>query len=401
MASNDFVISTNLIVFGMSTFTGGQTFDGQMIVDLTSAEALLVRRNGDSGDIFTVTTSIGAASVIVASDFNEAFLIRNTSDTRDFFTVNTDDEVITSNNVSTILQHTATEAFLVRKLADGGDVFIVDTTNDIVRIGSGLATPGDGLDMQALVLTGDGSRDSHAILFTAQSFGESSLTERDWKMYANITTNQLSIDFQTNSGGYSNLLQLNTIGVLTLGSEIVTGPSTIALVLAKPALTGDGNSNSNRIGLDGVSFETSTPHTIRWTQHVNLLDNLGDSEYIWRSGIDGSFGDRMILEDNGTLTVVGASGGFASGQNPADSGGVRMSSGIHIVWRNNAGNGDIEVLRTDSFDNVVLNANSGDGIILNIGNVTQVDITTNQFTIGPTPVDWVKFLVAGSFTSGG
>jgi hypothetical protein len=69
MASNDFVISTNLIVFGMSTFTGGQTFDGQMIVDLNSAEALLVRQDGDSGDVFIVNTNTPSATLPQANSF--------------------------------------------------------------------------------------------------------------------------------------------------------------------------------------------------------------------------------------------------------------------------------------------------------------------------------------------
>ena len=69
MASNDFVISTNLIVFGMSTFTGGQTFDGQMIVDLDNAEALLVRQDGDSGDVFVVDTNTPSATLPQANSF--------------------------------------------------------------------------------------------------------------------------------------------------------------------------------------------------------------------------------------------------------------------------------------------------------------------------------------------
>jgi len=62
----DFVISTNLIVFGMSTFTGGQTFDGQTIIDVDNAEALLVRKDGDTEDIFIVDTTNEA--VRLASD---------------------------------------------------------------------------------------------------------------------------------------------------------------------------------------------------------------------------------------------------------------------------------------------------------------------------------------------
>jgi len=118
MASNDFVISTNLIVFGMSTFTGGQTFDGQMIVDLNSAEALLVRKDGDGGDVFVVDT-----------DDNQVFLFARE-----------------------IIDHDADEAFLVRQQGDTGDVFIVNTNtpsatmaqaNSFISLGPNPAASGD------------------------------------------------------------------------------------------------------------------------------------------------------------------------------------------------------------------------------------------------------------------
>jgi len=56
MASNDFVISTDLIVLGMSFFDGGQTFDGVTIIDVDDSEALLVRKDSDGGDVFIVDT---------------------------------------------------------------------------------------------------------------------------------------------------------------------------------------------------------------------------------------------------------------------------------------------------------------------------------------------------------
>jgi len=52
----DFVVSTDLIVLGMSFFDGGQTFDGQTIIDVDDAEAFLVRKDGDAGDVFIIDT---------------------------------------------------------------------------------------------------------------------------------------------------------------------------------------------------------------------------------------------------------------------------------------------------------------------------------------------------------
>lgn len=59
----DFVISNNLVVLGMSTFTGGMTFDGQTIIDVDNAEAFLVRKDGDAGDVFKVDTIGGRVAL--------------------------------------------------------------------------------------------------------------------------------------------------------------------------------------------------------------------------------------------------------------------------------------------------------------------------------------------------
>ncbi len=66
---SDHVISNNLVVLGMSTFAGGQTFDGQTIIDVDSAEALLVREDGDTGDVFIVNTVTASATLPHANSF--------------------------------------------------------------------------------------------------------------------------------------------------------------------------------------------------------------------------------------------------------------------------------------------------------------------------------------------
>ncbi len=52
-------LATNVTVAGTLTSTGNADFQGTVIVDVTNAEALLVRKNSDGGDIFTVNTSTG------------------------------------------------------------------------------------------------------------------------------------------------------------------------------------------------------------------------------------------------------------------------------------------------------------------------------------------------------
>lgn len=84
-----------------------------LIIDSTNAEALLVRKLGDTGDIFTVNTS------------TDVITMNSTLNVNSQFGVNASDITI---NEKVIIDDTDTEAFLVRKNADGGDVFVVNTT---------------------------------------------------------------------------------------------------------------------------------------------------------------------------------------------------------------------------------------------------------------------------------
>jgi len=47
----------NFTTAGSQSITGGVTYDGNMVVDITDPEALLVRKNADGGDVFLVDTT--------------------------------------------------------------------------------------------------------------------------------------------------------------------------------------------------------------------------------------------------------------------------------------------------------------------------------------------------------
>jgi hypothetical protein len=162
---SDHVISNNLVVLGMSSFTGGMTFDGQVILDLDNTEALLVRKDGDGGDVFIVDTvnslvqlpgsvalEIGttpaaagsirlsnAASIVIrnANDNGDiTILVSPQSDEFDLFN-NTVPRITLKNAVTTFEQRifvqqvgTSTASLTV------GATMLVDTTNAIIRVGA-------------------------------------------------------------------------------------------------------------------------------------------------------------------------------------------------------------------------------------------------------------------------
>jgi hypothetical protein len=86
---------TSLTTFlqALAAQTVGET---AVTIDIDSSEALLVRRDGDSGDVFLVDTSAGPPGIVhckvrsyVNVDSSEAFLVANAADTQDVFAVST------------------------------------------------------------------------------------------------------------------------------------------------------------------------------------------------------------------------------------------------------------------------------------------------------------------------
>jgi len=98
--------------------TGAADFQNTVTIDVDNAEALLVRADGDGGDVFTVDTITPAVSVggalSVSGDFTsqgriiidftdaEAFLVRQDGDTGDVFDVNTSVPEVTVTGLLTV-----------------------------------------------------------------------------------------------------------------------------------------------------------------------------------------------------------------------------------------------------------------------------------------------------------
>ena len=63
-------INGNLTITGDLTVSGGgalafdEILEGAQVIDITNAEAFLVRKNGDGGDVFTINTSTAGATLL-------------------------------------------------------------------------------------------------------------------------------------------------------------------------------------------------------------------------------------------------------------------------------------------------------------------------------------------------
>lgn len=132
--------------------------EGRQIIDSSNTQALLVRKNGDTGNIFTVDTTnaytrhgynTGTYQITLDKSDNTqaAFLY---IDSTDIFQIRSNTIHLNSSgteyakfstsgitfDAKQIIDITDTEAFLIRKNTDSGDVFFVDTTNSKVGIQS-------------------------------------------------------------------------------------------------------------------------------------------------------------------------------------------------------------------------------------------------------------------------
>jgi hypothetical protein len=125
-----------------SAFNGAVTCQGNLLVDVTNTEAVLIRKNADAEDILTIDTSTplvrSDAPTIIDVTNNSAFQVRAAVGNDPVITVDTTiaTPVFTCNGQQ-VIDITNAEAFLIRQNNDTADIFTVNTSTPAVTIGSG------------------------------------------------------------------------------------------------------------------------------------------------------------------------------------------------------------------------------------------------------------------------
>lgn len=140
-------ISENINVGGTSTVVGISTLS-DTIIDQDGTEVLLVRKDGDAGDILAVDTTNEQLLMIAVDDaVNPAYSFLGDTNTGMFnaganeigFTTDGTERMSISDALITmelpaLIDNDNTEAFLVRKDGDSGDIFVVDTVNEQILV---------------------------------------------------------------------------------------------------------------------------------------------------------------------------------------------------------------------------------------------------------------------------
>lgn len=190
-----------------------------MVIDATSAEAFLVRADGDTGDIFTVDTSTPR--------------------------VKCDGKLW--------VDITDTEAFIVGKNADGGDILTVNTTSERVTvdgttpelyIGNGTSTTQNDLNFYvssgtSLVRWYEGAT-LRAYIGHGTATGTLSIINSQANKPITLATNGTSTDIQfSNDQGSTAFATFRTSSASFQSSILVDNTSTEALLIRKDADAGD------------------------------------------------------------------------------------------------------------------------------------------------------------------
>ena len=236
------------------------------VIDATSTTALLVRKDADGGDVFSVDTFNGGMTLngnqIIDNTSIEALLIRKDADGGDVFAVDTLNGGMTLNG-NQVIDNTSIEALLVRKDADGGDVFAVDTINDSVNITGNISVTGtvDGRDIAT-----DGTNLDNL----NTTIGLSALTPAEVDQLENInsvTINNTQWGYLGSSDqGISTTDNVSFSGLTVEGNQIIDNTSTEALLVRKDAdggdlLTVDTTNDNVKIGPNNLTqYKLSVNH---------------------------------------------------------------------------------------------------------------------------------------------
>jgi len=233
---------------GDLTVPGSFTIDG-LIVDVTSTEAFLVRKNADGGDVFNVDTSGNLVQLRGGAVL----------------------EIGATPAAAGSIRLSYADSITFRNTADDGDLSIISFD------------------------------DSNQMLF-----GEAGIPRMDINA-GRLITNRIRIThtnaaaFEVNNDSNLILFRVDTsAGDLFVGQSFA--PSRV--VLTQPDLTGAGFEDSPSVIYEGKSFD-STPHTQQFITFVDMETNAGAGQWTLRSRFDGGGNVNLVfVTDEGRFAIA-------------------------------------------------------------------------------------------------
>jgi len=323
---------------GLLTVSGATFTMDQLIVDADNTEAVLIRKDGDAGDVFIVDTVNDA--VRMGSD---ATLLTFGASSDVVFRREAAGIIALVDPGSSIASGTQQEMRIQSFDAVGEERYLQLLAD---RSGNGEA------EIRAVRAGGGGQYD---LLFDvtvgALEFWNEGV-ER-WNIQGSVTgdfefTPQITNRYDLGSAALA-VRNVYTNGVL-IGQDKTAAYDAITIDAAD--LVGDGTQDSGAIIWTALGFESATPHDSDWKAFVRANEPDGtDSEWVLQARIDGaSFVDEMTLNATTSPTTmhlgpVNAAGAVLRfGTNPAATGTIQLQNVDSVVARNVSNTGDLNLL---------------------------------------------------------
>jgi hypothetical protein len=406
-------IGDNLTIQGDVSITGLTNHQGVVTIDETSTEALIVRKEGDTGDVFSVDTTNSVVAVTgditvsgtvdgidIATQDSKLEMLYTTiglsllttgevdqlenigattiSATQWGYLGATDQALSTTDNVqfnSAIVDSTSTEALLVRKDGDTGDVFTVDTTNSLVAVTGDITVTGtvDGID----IATQDSKLET---LYT--TIGLSSLTTGEVDQLENIGATTIS----ATQWGYLGATDqaLATTDSVQFNSAIVDSTSTEALLVRKDGDTGDVFTVDTTNSVVAVTGDITVSGTVDGID-IATQDSKLETLYTTIGLSSLTTGEVDQLENIGATTISATQWGYlgATDQGLTTTDSVQFNSAIvdststeALLVRKEGDSGDVFSVNTT--DSVVLI--NGVNITPSNGEISEISFNASNNT---------------------
>jgi hypothetical protein len=406
-------IGDNLTIQGDVSITGLTNHQGVVTIDETSTEALLVRKDGDTGDVFSVDTTNSVVAVTgditvsgtvdgidIATQDSKLEMLYTTiglsslttgevdqlenigattiSATQWGYLGAIDQGLTTTDSVqfnSAIVDSTSTEALLVRKDGDTGDVFTVDTTNSVVAVTGDITVTGtvDGID----IATQDSKLET---LYT--TIGLSALTSGEVEQLENIGATTIS----ATQWGYLGATDqaLATTDNVQFNSAIVDSTSTEALLVRKDGDTGDVFTVDTTNSVVAVTGDITVSGTVDGID-IATQDSKLETLYTTIGLSSLTTGEVDQLENIGATTISATQWGYlgATDQGLTTTDSVQFNSAIvdststeALLVRKEGDSGDVFSVNTT--DSVVLI--NGVNITPSNGEISEISFNASNNT---------------------
>lgn len=335
---------------GLLTVSGATFTMDQLIIDSDNTEAVLIRKDGDAGDVFIVDT----VNDVVRMGSNDTFLTFGASSDARLERFGPRDIGMREPGVGGVALG-----------AGGENTFRIYARDDVAGSAARfLELTGDGPTavVKANRFAGGGQFD----LFIDVTVGRIAFFNENvqrWNIQGSVTADFEFAPFITNrydlgSASFA-VRNLYTNGVL-IGQDKTSAYD--AITIDGTDLAAPGQQDSGAIILTGLSNDGS-PHDIDWKQFVDVTANDGTgSIFTIQARIDGaSFVDEFTITATTSPTLVsigpGSTGGalgFGPPASAAQAGTVRFQFTDDIRYRNEGDDGDFIALSFGESSKMIL-----------------------------------------------